>query len=141
MINFYTEDANHIPLDEQETEAWLMSVVRTENKHLEEVNYILCSDSYLLKINQEYLDHDYYTDIITFPYSYQPIKSDIYISVDRVTENAATEKVSFAQELHRVIVHGLLHMCGYDDHDSDSKIIMRQKEDQFLTLIDPIDQV
>lgn len=141
MINFYTEDTNPIPIDEQKTTAWLMSMVKAENKQLEEVNYIFCSDSYLLKINQEYLDHDYYTDIITFPYSYQPIKSDIYISVDRVTENAVTEKVSFTQELHRVLVHGLLHMCGYDDHDSDSRTAMRKKEDHYLSLIDPIDQV
>jgi rRNA maturation RNase YbeY len=115
-----------------------MSVVTTESKSLEEVNYIFCSDDYLLKINQDYLDHDYYTDIITFPYNYQPIKSDIYISIDRVAENAVTEQVSFIHELHRVIVHGLLHMCGYDDHDSAYKLIMRQKEDHYLALIDQI---
>ena len=140
MINFHTEDTNPRLIDEQETSTWLNSVVISEDKELEEINYIFCSDSYLLKINQDYLDHDYYTDIITFPYSYQPIKSDIYISIDRVAENALAENVSFIQELHRVLVHGLLHMCGYDDQNSDAKAIMRQKEDQYLALIDPIDQ-
>lgn len=115
-------------------------MVITEGKEIEQVNYIFCSDAYLLKINKDYLAHDYYTDIITFPYSYQPIKSDIYISIDRVAENADTETVSFRHELHRVLVHGLLHMCGYDDQDSDATAIMRQKEDQYLALIDPTDQ-
>ncbi len=140
MINFHTEDSNPVLIDDQQTSSWLNSVVITEGKEIEQVNYIFCSDAYLLKINKDYLAHDYYTDIITFPYSYQPIKSDIYISIDRVAENADTETVSFRHELHRVLVHGLLHMCGYDDQDSDATAIMRQKEDQYLALIDPTDQ-
>jgi len=140
LINFHTEDSNPVLIDDQQTSSWLNSVVITEGKEIEQVNYIFCSDAYLLKINKDYLAHDYYTDIITFPYSYQPIKSDIYISIDRVAENADTETVSFRHELHRVLVHGLLHMCGYDDQDSDATAIMRQKEDQYLALIDPTDQ-
>ncbi len=140
MIKFHTEDSNPVLIDDQQTSSWLNSVVITEGKEIEQVNYIFCSDAYLLKINKDYLDHDYYTDIITFPYSYQPIKSDIYISIDRVAENADTETVSFRHELHRVLVHGLLHMCGYDDQDSDATAIMRQKEDQYLALIDPTNQ-
>jgi len=140
LINFHTEDSNPVLIDDQQTSSWLNSVVITEGKEIEQVNYIFCSDAYLLKINKDYLDHDYYTDIITFPYSYQPIKSDIYISIDRVAENADIETVSFRHELHRVLVHGLLHMCGYDDQDSDATAIMRQKEDQYLALIDSTDQ-
>jgi len=140
LIKFHTEDSNPVLIDDQQTSSWLNSVVITEGKEIEQVNYIFCSDAYLLKINKDYLAHDYYTDIITFPYSYQPIKSDIYISIDRVAENADTETVSFRHELHRVLVHGLLHMCGYDDQDSDATAIMRQKEDQYLALIDPTDQ-
>ena len=137
MIYFHSEDSHFLLNNEQETITWLHKVISAEGKELDEINYVFCSDSYLLKINQDYLEHDYYTDIITFPYSYQPIKSDIYISIDRVTENASTESVSFRQELYRVIVHGLLHMCGYEDGDDDSKKTMRQKEDQYIAIIAP----
>ena len=112
--------------------SWLTSVAKEENKAIDSISYTFCSDNFLLDINRNHLDHDYYTDIITFPYAYDPIESDIYISLDRVVDNADEFGVSFAEELHRVIVHGLLHMCGYNDASPADKKLMREKEDYYL---------
>ena len=94
--------------------------------------YIFCPDDHLLEINQRYLDHTDYTDIITFPYNYEPIEAEIYISLGRVHENAANFGVTPKEELLRVIVHGLLHMCGYDDQKDTDKAQMRKLEDKFI---------
>jgi len=101
------------------------------------LNFIFCSDNYLLKINVEHLNHDTYTDIITFDYSKEDrISGDIFISIDRVEENAKSHKTSFENELHRVIIHGVLHLLGYGDKEPGQKAEMRQKEDFCLSLRD-----
>ena len=135
MIYIHIEGVGFTIDHQEKLTDWLNTVIVKEGKELEELNYIFCSDDYLLKINQDYLDHDYYTDIITFPYSYQPIKSDIYISVDRVKENAIKHQVPYIVELYRVMVHGLLHMAGYDDHSDEDVKVMRQKEDDYLSIL------
>lgn len=113
---------------------YLFEMLRKEGFRLVKLNYIFCSDSYLLNINQQYLNHDTYTDIITFNYSKenQPIVSDIYISIDRVKANALKYQVSFKQELYRVIFHGLLHLCRYDDKTNFASKEMRKKENEYL---------
>jgi rRNA maturation RNase YbeY len=100
------------------------------------INYIFCTDEYLLQINQQYLNHNTYTDIITFPLSEknEPISSDIFISTDRIKENAKTFNTSFQNELHRVIFHGVLHLCGYKDKTKEQSALMRQKEQHYLDL-------
>src|ERR1044071_3674818 len=102
---------------------------------LGDVNVIFCSDDYLLEMNREHLDHDYYTDIITFDYSEEAVVSgDLFISVDRVSDNASGLSVSFLDELNRVCVHGLLHLCGYKDKSEAEELLMRSKEDEMLAL-------
>lgn len=109
------------------------SVFKKENRKLEFLNYIFCSDSDLLKINRKFLKHDFYTDIITFDLSENSaIKGEVYISVDRVRENALKLGVSFKSELHRVIFHGMLHLCGYNDKSRAEKKLIRAKEDFYL---------
>ena len=114
---------------------WIANVILSENKKEGEINYIFCDDEYLLQINQEHLNHDYYTDIISFDYTVgNEINGDMFISVDRVKENAADFNVSFEEELKRVIVHGVLHYCGYKDKTEPDELLMRQKEDEKLAL-------
>ncbi len=136
-IHFF-EEAISFKLQHPATIAeWLTSIAGQEDFEIEEINYIFCSDDYLLKINKEYLNHDYYTDIITFDHSSQSrhITSDIFISIDRVQENAHDLSIPFEQELHRVMVHGLLHLLGFGDSTEDEKILMRRKEDTCLSLL------
>jgi len=97
------------------------------------LEYVLCSDEYILKVNKEHLDHDYYTDIITFPLQESPLEATIFISVDRVKENAELYNCSEQDELHRVMVHGLLHLLGYNDKTTDEKKQMRLEEDNCLS--------
>lgn len=115
-----------------------MEVLNKESVIVGNINYIICSDNYLLEINRRYLDHDYYTDIITFPSSEppEPIEADIFISIDRVRENAATLEKAFSNEFHRVLVHGILHLLGYNDSSNREKQEMRIKEDSCLSLRD-----
>lgn len=113
---------------------WLLDVIKAESKTLDKISYLFCNDEMILEINKQHLNHDYYTDIITFPYSYDPIESDIIISLERVRENAIELNVSAEEELRRVIVHGLLHMCGYDDSNEASQAIMREKENHYLSI-------
>lgn len=114
--------------------SFLPSIFKKEKRQLAELQYIFCSDDYLLAINKQYLDHDYYTDIITFDLSEpdQPINAEIYISVDRVRDNARSFGTSLRKELHRVIFHGALHLCGYRDKNSKEEQLMRKMEDQYL---------
>ena len=114
---------------------WISNVIRSENKKEGEINYIFCDDEYLLQINQEHLQHDYYTDIISFDYTVgNEINGDLFISVDRVKENAQEFNVSFDDELKRVIVHGVLHYCGYKDKSEVDELLMRSKEDEKLAM-------
>ncbi len=126
-----------VPLrDRSRLKSFLPSIFKKEKKRLAELQYIFCSDDYLLSINKQYLDHDYYTDIITFDLSEpgQPINAEIYISVDRVRDNARSFGTSFKKELHRVIFHGTLHLCGYRDKTERQERLMRKMEDQNLAL-------
>ena len=113
---------------------FLVSIFKKEKKQLDELQYIFCSDDYLLKINRQYLNHDFYTDIITFDLSEkgQLINAEVYISVDRVRENAREFGSSLRQELHRVMFHGALHLCGYKDKKPKDVETMRQMEDKWL---------
>lgn len=115
--------------------SWLSEVILSENKKEGEINYIFCDDDYLLEINQSYLNHDTLTDIISFDYSVgNELNGDIYISVDRVRENAKEFKVSFADEMRRVLVHGVLHYCGYKDKTKKDELLMRDKEDEKIKM-------
>lgn len=133
-INFYSE--NEFTLEGAEKYiSWIDKVITSEGKKLEELSYIFCDDDYLFKLNKEYLQHDTYTDIITFDYSVGTIlQGDIYISTQRVDENSSEYNVSFEEELRRVIIHGVLHLCGYKDKTEEEASLMRQKEDEKLKL-------
>lgn len=114
---------------------YIRTIFKKECKELESLNYIFCTDNTLLEINRKYLKHDFYTDIITFNLSEtSAIRAEIYISIDRVRENARKLGVSFKSELHRVIFHGALHLCGYKDKKKEEKVKMRGKEDFYLAL-------
>lgn len=133
-INFYSESIEFIPTVQDELKAWLYAVIVEEQNKLESINFIFCNDEYLHQINLEYLQHDNFTDIITFPYNTQPIEGDIFISIERVRENAQQYQVAFERELHRVMVHGVLHLLGYLDKSKEEKEQMTQKEDYYLKL-------
>lgn len=135
-VAFFIEDLDFAFDQEEATTNWMEKVAETENAKLHQVNYIFCSDEYLHQMNVDYLDHDTLTDIITFPYAEPPLlNGDVFISVDRVRENATTYQVPFEVELHRVMIHGLLHLCGYGDKTPEEKQIMTQKEDAALALM------
>lgn len=133
-IEFFEADITYQLDRPDDIRLWLTNLVTEEKCGIEKIQYIFCTDEYLLGINKQYLNHDYYTDIITFPHtnSHTAIQSDIYISIDRVADNAKSYKVSTTQELHRVIAHGLLHLCGYGDATEEEKEIMRGREDYYL---------
>jgi probable rRNA maturation factor len=134
MINFnYESDFN---LDNEEAvAAWMSAVIVSENKKEGEINYIFCDDEYLHKINLEYLNHDNLTDIISFDYTVgNEINGDIFISVERVQDNANDFEVSFETELRRVMAHGVLHYCGYKDKGEENERLMRSKEDEKMAM-------
>ena len=136
MIRFFIEDINFKFLRKQEIKKWLTKVAVAESKRVGEVSVIFCSDEHLLQINRQYLQHDYYTDIITFDYTEDKlISGDLFISVDTVKANAEEYKQAFDQELHRVILHGVLHLCGYDDTNPQQQKFMRAAEDKYLNLL------
>ena len=114
---------------------WINDIALEFKYSISSLNYIFCSDEYLLDINRKYLNHDYYTDIITFDNSDEAssIESDIYISIDRVQENANTFNILFEKELFRVIIHGVLHLVGFEDHTDEEKALMRSKEEYCLS--------
>lgn len=133
-INFYYEDVTVLRLAKRNLRTWINLAVREESKRTGEINFIFCSDEYLLQVNQQYLEHDYYTDIITFDYVEGDIVSgDIFISTDRIKENAVIFKVSFADELNRIMIHGILHLLGYQDKEAEQKRLMTEKEDHYLS--------
>ena len=134
MIQFFFENIDEIPISAA-TISWLEDVIKTENKKLGEINYILCDDEYLLKVNQDFLDHDYYTDIITFDYvKGKTISGDIFVSLPRISDNAKTLVRDFNSEFHRVLAHGILHLMGYKDKTEEEITEMRQKEDFYLNV-------
>jgi rRNA maturation RNase YbeY len=134
MIQFNYE--NDFNLDnEADYVSWLSAVISSEKKKEGDINYIFCDDEYLHKLNVEYLDHDTLTDVISFDYSLgNEISGDCFISVERVVDNAKDFNVGFDEELRRVLVHGLLHYCGYKDKSEADEAMMRKKEDEKLLL-------
>lgn len=135
MVYFHTEDTGFSFKYKRLTSKWLKLVAQSEGKKLGDVSVIFCSDNYLLDVNIKYLGHDYFTDIITFDYCEGSLLSgDLLISVDSVNENTVFYKTCFEDELNRVIVHGLLHLIGYDDHTDTDIAQMRAKEDFYLEL-------
>lgn len=138
-IYFYPEDVDFDLTHPQAVSKWLLKVVEQEGKELVSLAYVFCSDEYLFRLNQEYLQHDTYTDVITFPYGEEnEIEGDIFISIERVKENAATFKTSFERELHRVMVHGLLHLCGYGDKGEEDSSLMRKMESDYLRQLEEV---
>ena len=134
-INFFTEDTNYTLKNKKAIKAWVASAITAEGYVLQELNFILCSDPYLLQINQDYLRHDTYTDVITFDNSDTPqtIVGDIFMSIERIKENALTYQHPVAEELCRVIIHGTLHLLGYKDKTKAAKKLMTEKEDLYLS--------
>ena len=130
MIHFNYETDFEL-VDETLYASWLSDVITSENKHEGDINYIFCDDEYLLEINRQYLDHDTLTDIISFDYSERnTLQGDIFISIERVKDNASDFGVLFEDELKRVMVHGVLHYCGYKDKSEADEKMMRQKEEE-----------
>jgi probable rRNA maturation factor len=134
MIQFFIEDVDFKVPQPRKTKSWLQSIIKAEGFSLNQLNYIFCSDEYLLNVNRQYLDHDFYTDIITFDNSEEEavVEGDIFISIDRVKDNAQELNKSFEEELRRVLAHGILHLVGYDDQEDEQEQEMRAKEDSYL---------
>ena len=132
MINYFFENIDQKNIDSNITN-WLEDLILSENKKLGDINYIFCDDDYILKVNQDYLDHDYYTDIITFDYvKGKTISGDIFVSLPRILDNASTLSQDSEKEFRRVLAHGLLHLCGYKDKTEEEESKMRQKEDFYI---------
>jgi rRNA maturation RNase YbeY len=133
-INFFIEDTTFHPKQKIKLRQWIKASLLQETQKLKELNFIFCSDAYLLGINQKFLKHQTYTDIITFDHSEQKghIRGDIFISVDRVIENSLKYHTTKLDELHRVIIHGVLHLCGYSDKTREDKQLMTSMENKYL---------
>lgn len=136
-IHFFTEDIVFNLPHKNAVRKWLKSIIIYEQHSLFQLNYIFCSDTFILEINNKYLNHNYFTDVITFNNSCKLnfIEGDIFISIDRIKENSTIFQSS-DNELFRVMVHGLLHLFGYNDHSNDEILIMRNKENFYLSIID-----
>ena len=139
MIHFHTEDIKFAFKNKTEIKQWITSVAKGKKRKVGDLSFVFCSDGFLLRLNKEYLNHDTLTDIITFDYSKDdnqlPISGDIYISIDRIRENAVKFNKSFENELHRVIIHGTLHLLGYADKTKAAKLEMTKQEDIALNLL------
>ncbi|WP_312174705.1 rRNA maturation RNase YbeY [Chryseobacterium sp.] len=131
MIQFFYENLPETV--DTNYKKWLEEIILSENKKLGEINYIFCNDEYLLKVNQDYLQHDYYTDIITFDYvKGRTISGEIFVSLQRISDNASTLSKDYEEELRRVLAHGVLHLSGYKDKSEEEEQLMRSKEDFYL---------
>ncbi len=133
-IHFFKEDIRFRLLHQKELRRWINKAVGDTRFHLEEINFIFCNDPYLLNLNKQFLNHHFYTDIITFDTSSEKkkISADIFISIDSVKTNAEKFHSTFKDELHRVMIHGVLHLLGYQDKTKKDQAIMRKKEDEWL---------
>lgn len=139
MVRFFTEDTKFNFKFKLITKQWLKSVAVNENRKIGDINVIFCSDAYVLDVNKKFLQHDYFTDIITFDYCEGDVLSgDLFISVDCVRDNSSFYGTDFENELNRVIVHGVLHLIGYDDHCDEDIKMMRSKEDFYLKVRESI---
>lgn len=136
MIYFFYEEIKFKLKNKRLLKKWIEKILSNHHIRHYKINYVFCNDSYLLGINKQYLQHDFLTDIITFDNSEvsNHLESDIFISIDRINENATTLKETFEEELHRVMIHGLLHLLGFKDKTSKQKEIMRAKENECLSL-------
>ena len=135
MISYFFEDTQFVFKGRQRNNRWLRLVAESEIRRIGDISIIFCSDNYILDINMKYLQHDYFTDIITFDYCEgDKLSGDLFISIDSVRENAAQYGTEFADELNRVMVHGILHLIGYDDHTQKDIKTMRSKENYYLSL-------
>jgi probable rRNA maturation factor len=135
MINFFTEGVSNPVKNKTILKNWIKQVVGTEGKKPGDINIIFCDDEYLLSINKQYLEHDYYTDIITFNYNNEKVNGDLFISLDRVGDNAEKNNVPRETELRRVMIHGVLHLLGYNDKSEKEEAAIRKKENECLKLI------
>jgi len=135
MISYFFEDTNFQFKGKIKNNQWLKLVAESEIRRIGDINIIFCSDNYILDINQKYLQHDYFTDIITFDYcENEKLSGDLFISIDSVRENSIEYKTEFVDELNRVMVHGVLHLIGYDDHNDEDIAQMISKENYYLSL-------
>lgn len=135
-INFFNQDLTFKLPKPRKTTTWIQEVINREKKQMVHLNYIFCSDKYLLEINQQYLKHKTLTDIITFDTSEDKgvIEGDVFISIERIRVNAIALETDFDEEIHRVLIHGVLHLVGYSDKSKQDKSDMRKKEDVYLSL-------
>jgi len=134
-VKYFNEDIGFPKVKKRITSSWIKQVISIEEKRVGDISFIFCSDEYLLDVNRKYLNHDYYTDIITFDdVEGNVINGDIFISVDRVKENSNEFRTSFENEIHRIIIHGVLHLLGYKDKAPKDKRLMTEKEDLYLKL-------
>ncbi|HET6556357.1 MAG TPA: rRNA maturation RNase YbeY [Prolixibacteraceae bacterium] len=139
-VQYFSEDIPSPKIRKRIITHWIKNTITAENKIPGDLSFIFCSDAYLLEVNKQYLNHDYFTDIITFDYvEDQVISGDIFISCDRVKENAAQFNTGFENELHRIIIHGVLHLLGYKDKSKKDKLLMTNKEDYFLKMLSDSD--
>lgn len=135
MIEYFFEDIDQIQI-ESTIKEWLIQLIKSEGFKVGQVNYIFCNDEYLLKVNRDFLNHNYYTDVITFDYvKGKTVSGDIFVSLPRISENAEQLGSSFVTELKRVLAHGILHLCGYKDKTTQEAAEMRNKEEFYLALI------
>lgn len=135
-VSYYAEEVKFPALRKRVTTAWIRSVAAVYGKKVGDVSYIFCSDEKILEVNKEYLQHDYYTDIISFDYTEgKVISGDLFISLDTVKSNAEQFGVDYNEELHRIIIHGILHLCGINDKAEGEREIMTQKENEALALM------
>jgi probable rRNA maturation factor len=134
-IQYFNEDIAFPKVKKRITSNWIKQVIALEEKRVGDISFIFCSDEYLLDVNRKYLNHDYFTDIITFDnVEGKKINGDIFISVDRVKENSIDFETSFDNEIHRILIHGVLHLLGYKDKAKKDKNLMTEKEDLYLKL-------
>lgn len=133
-IQFTLHEVKDYLKEKRKLKSFLADLFAAEGQGLQSLHYVFCSDAYLLEINKQFLQHDTYTDIVTFEMGEDPAitEGEIYVSIDRVLENAEKFKVSVSQELHRVIFHGALHLCGFKDKSKKDAVLMRSKEDEYL---------
>lgn len=139
MISYFSEEIDFTLKGKLKNNQWLRLVAESEIRRIGQISIIFCSDNYILDVNQKYLGHDYFTDIITFDYCEgDRLSGDLFISIDSVRENAIEYGSTFEDELNRVMVHGVLHLIGYDDHTEEDIAVMRKKENYYMSLKDAL---
>lgn len=139
-VQYFNEDIPLPKLKKRRTSDWINKVIISEGKTIGNISFIFCSDNYLLEVNRKYLNHDFYTDVITFDYVEGIVMNgDIFISFDRVNENAREFETTFENELHRIVIHGVLHLLGYKDKNKKDKKLMTEKEDYYLKVLTDIE--